>query len=506
MSEVLNEVSEGKHDRVMFHLPPRTSKSEMMSVRFPPWHIGHNPHDHILHTTHTADLTLGFSRSIRNLIASEEYQKVFPTIKLKSDENAAKHWAIYQQGQKGLVHPGQYHAAGAGSSIAGRGFHLGIIDDALSEQDAFSDTRVKRINDWYGPGFYTRMNPERNIILLAATRWRLDDLPNHIIKLAKEAPEFADTWKVVNFAAIIGPKMAAKLNTKRDKLARIVKTVDPDDAVRPIEYKKGSSFAPRRHALTHLKKVKATMPDHYWGALYQQRPVKARGVIILREYWRQWPYDNLPDITFLISCYDTAFEEDEQADDDESACTTWGVFELPEGGPALILLDTWHDQLAFPKLKIAVKMHHQHWKEDLILIEKRASGASLIQELQQTRLPIRPWLPPGNLTGTTKKARVRGKMPRTHASTEMFAQGRVWYIKNEQNEDAITQSAAFPFGDKDDVHDTVTMAVLFLRKRVRLDESLAQNQEEAEEDDRYEPPRTKREARLQQARRQQLSR
>lgn len=502
MSEVLDQVADHKLNRVMFHKPPRTGKSEAMSVRFPAFYIGRYSQDHILHCTHTADLTLGFSRSIRSLIQTEEYQSVFPEIKLKQDENAAKHWAIYRHGDHRQVHPGQYHAAGAGTSIAGKGFNLGIIDDAISEQDAFSDVKVARVNNWYGPGFYTRMQPEHGIILLAATRWRTDDLPAHIEQLGEEDPDFADDWTVINISAIIGKKTASRLNKVRTKLVLAHLLTRPGKSLKQVTYKPGMSFAPRRHPLKNLKRIHAILTEHYWLALYMQRPTDAKGVIILRQYWKKWPYEGPPDIWYIISCYDTAFEEEEQADSDYSARTTWGVFKLPDGQNALILLDTWQDRLGFPELREEVKAQHAHWKEDLILIEKRASGHSLLQEMRRLRMPIMPWLPPGRLTGDTKKSRVRGKTPRTHAASILFAEGRVWYIPNETCEMAITQSAAFPFGGKDDIHDTSMMAVLYLRDSLKIDtpsELEARQEDDDDEDEFQELPRTRRQARLQRA-------
>lgn len=508
MSEVYDQVAEHKLNRVMIHMSPRTGKSEGASIRFPAFYLGKHPLDHILHCSHTASFTKDFSRGIRALLQSDEYLEVFPDIRLNKKENAAEHWSIYLEGAKKEIHPGKYHAAGAGSRIAGRGFHLGIIDDALSEQDAFSDTRVNYINNWYGPGFYTRMQPERGIILMPGTRWRSDDLFAHVIKLGQEDPDFADKWTVIDIPAIIGKKMASRLNRARPTLVMAHMLHKPKEKLRQVKYKEGMSFAPRRHPLKNLKRIHAVLTEHYWQALYMQRPTKATGVIILRHYWKRWPYETPPDIWFLISCYDTAFEEHEETDNDCSARTTWGVFTLPDGRNAIILLDTWQDRLGFPDLREEVKAQNAHWKEDLILVEKRASGHSLIQELKRSKLPIQAWLPPGRLTGDTKKSRVRGKIPRTHAASIVFASGLVWVMPNERNEVAITQSAAFPFGDLDDVHDTNIMAALYLRDHLRrlTPEELSPSGglEEDDDDDFHEPPRTKRQARLQKIRRRRV--
>ena len=131
LSNKLQKVKEGKVKRLMVFLPPRSSKSVICSKIFPAWYIGNNPQHEILTISHSDQLASDFGRSVRDIVNTEQFQTIFPTVSLRSDVRAAGKWKTNQNGT--------YYAAGVRSQIAGRGAHIAILDDAMSEEDSFSE-------------------------------------------------------------------------------------------------------------------------------------------------------------------------------------------------------------------------------------------------------------------------------------------------------------------------------------------------------------------------------
>lgn len=113
IADAFDRVARGELKRVIINLPPRHSKSELGSYLFPAWYLGKFPEKKIIQASHTAELAVGFGRKVRNLVGSDEYQKIFPGIGLQSDSKAAGRWST----NKG----GEYFAIGVGGAIAGKG-------------------------------------------------------------------------------------------------------------------------------------------------------------------------------------------------------------------------------------------------------------------------------------------------------------------------------------------------------------------------------------------------
>ena len=132
ISNKLKDLEEGTIKRLMVFLPPRSSKSVICSKLFPAWYIGRNPEHEILTVSHSDQLSSDFGRSVRDVVNTEEFQKIFRGVSLRSDVRAAGKWKTNQNGT--------YYAAGVRSQIAGRGAHIAILDDVMSEDDAISES------------------------------------------------------------------------------------------------------------------------------------------------------------------------------------------------------------------------------------------------------------------------------------------------------------------------------------------------------------------------------
>ena len=186
IADKFNKLATGEITRLIVNMPPRHTKSEFASYLLPSWMVGRNPKLKIIQTTHNAELAVRFGRKSKNLIDTEEYQKIFKTT-LQEDSKAAGRWETSQGGE--------YFAAGVGGAITGRGADLLIIDDPHSEQDAMSKTAMESAYEWYTSGPRQRLQPGGKIVLVM-TRWSTKDLTGKLIQNQKEPK--SDQWHVVH--------------------------------------------------------------------------------------------------------------------------------------------------------------------------------------------------------------------------------------------------------------------------------------------------------------------
>lgn len=474
----LEALAAGDLDRLMIFMPPRSGKSLMASVAFPSFYLGHYPARKIMQASYAAELAVGFGRQVRGIVAEDVYQETFPGIGLTPDNKAAGRWATSQGGE--------YFAIGVKGGQAGRGFNLGVVDDPLSEQDADSEAAKRFVREaWWGPGFYTRRQPEASAILMMTTRWSAADLPGYLLELGKN-DRTADQWTVLSIPALLDDEAAEKLNKVRGS-----KLLSPSKTGKPMPFRSGDSFAPRRWPLKELKRQKANIAQRSWEALYQQNPVQEEGAILKRHWWQRWPAD-LPGVTCIevIQVYDTAFEEGEE--NDYSARTTWGVFkhqdhEKLERG-CCILLDAWRGRVDFSDLrKEAMRAYKDGMRAannggyggvDRVLVEKRASGHSLIQELRRADVPV----------SAVVFAKGKSKLARAYAAQVVLEQGCVFYGSDSVAREVIDECADFPFGKHDDWADTCIDAWLYLRNRYHLKLKDEPNDEDEEDEPRRSSP------------------
>ena len=132
IADKFNKLATGEIKRLIVNMPPRHTKSEFASYLLPSWMVGREPKLKIIQTTHNAELAVRFGRKAKNLIDSDDYQKIFKT-SLQEDSKAAGRWETAQGGE--------YFAAGVGGAITGRGADLLIIDDPHKEQDIKKDSK-----------------------------------------------------------------------------------------------------------------------------------------------------------------------------------------------------------------------------------------------------------------------------------------------------------------------------------------------------------------------------
>jgi predicted phage terminase large subunit-like protein len=417
LAKIFTEVIAGTKKRVIINIAPRMGKSEFSSYLFPAFFLGNFPEKKIIMGTHTAGLSEDFGRRVRNLLADEDYHGLFPQTLVADDQKAAGKWSTSSGGQ--------YYAAGVGGALAGRGADLFVIDDPHSEQDVKANSRLAFDTawSWFQTGPLQRLMPGGAIIIVM-TRWGKLDLTGRLIDYQAKNPE-AEPWEIVELPAILNE------GTENEK-----------------------SLWPEQWPLATLKATKASIDPQYWNAQYMQQPTSNSAAIISRKSWRVWAGDEPPRCDYIIQSWDTAFETSNTAD--YSACTTWGVFynEEERDQAQVILLDAFKDRMAFPELKAIALKHYKEWTPDAFIVEKKAAGAPLIQELRAVGIPVEEFSP----------SRGNDKIVRLNAVSDLFASGVVWAPDTRWAREVIEEVASFPNGENDDYVDTTSQALLRFRR------------------------------------------
>tara|TARA_R110001599_G_scaffold90272_1_gene238079 strand:+ start:221 stop:1729 length:1509 start_codon:yes stop_codon:yes gene_type:complete len=425
IAKAFERVIHGDLKRLIINMPPRHTKSEFASYLLPAWFLGQYPDKKVIQTSHTAELSVGFGRKVRNLVGSDDYKEIFPSLALRADSKAAGRWSTNQGGE--------YFAIGVGGAVTGKGADLLIIDDPHSEQDGQSlDPSVfDKTYDWYTSGPRQRLQPGGAIIIVM-TRWHKRDLTGKIIKASTQR-EGVDEWEVIEFPAIMPS---------------------------------GKSLWPEFWDQKELLALQNELPASKWSAQYQQDPTSEEGALVKREWWKYWEHDRTPHCEFIIQSWDTAFLKTRRAD--FSACTTWGVFYQPddEGAtrPNIILLDAYKERLEFPELKKKAMEFYTARQPDACIIEAKAAGTPLVFEMRAMGVPVSEFTP----------SRGNDKVARVNAVADLFASGIVWCPETRFAEMVIEEFASFPVGEHDDLVDSSTQALLRFRQggflRLQTDE------------------------------------
>ena len=433
MADAFERVLNGECKRLIVNMPPRHTKSEFASYLLPAWFLGRFPGKKVIQASHTAELSVGFGRKVRNLVNKDEYRDIFPDTALQADSKAAGRWNTSLGGD--------YFAIGVGGAVTGKGADLLIIDDPHSEQEATLAESSPEIYDktyeWYTSGPRQRLQPGGAIVIVM-TRWSKRDLTGKVIKSSVQRE--GEEWEVIEFPAIMPS---------------------------------GKALWPEFWSLEELSTLRNELPHSKWSAQYQQDPTSEVSAIVKREWWKIWEKEDPPPCEFVLMSWDTAFERNTRAD--YSACTVWGIFYQTNDTPSdfdndaenerndrlrgvpqanIILLNAYRDRLEFPELKRLVLEEYKTWEPDSIIIEKKASGAPLIYELRSMGIPVQEFTP----------TRGNDKITRLNAVSDIFASGRVWYPPTRWAEEVIEEIASFPSGEHDDYVDSTSMALLRFRK------------------------------------------
>ena len=278
-------------------------------------------------------------------------------------------------------------------------------------------------------------------ILIINTRYHFDDLCGWLLKQQEEMSEYKTIpWDVVRIPAWLD-----------------------EEAAELLDLPEGGSYFPEWKPDEVLQideaEIKASNGSRYWNSLYMQDPTPEEGGLIKKKWIQEWEYEEPPTCEVIIQTYDTAFSTRTTAD--FSVIQTWGIFSLYEQNemgiedfsPNLILLGNVRGRFEYPELRRTAQMLYSKHKPDVCIIEKKASGQSLIQDMRRSGLPVKDYMPD------------RDKVARAYAASPIMEAGRVWIPKNKKwADELIEELTRFPHAAHDDQVDALVMAIHYLKE------------------------------------------
>lgn len=287
LEQFSKDVEAGLSPRLMILMPPRHGKSQIASKLYPAWHLGHYPHHEFIACSYNISLALDFSREVRDVIDSTDYNQLFPRTRLDPERKAAEAWKLQSATGGGHVGSGGYNAAGVDGGITGKGAHILVIDDPFKNaEEADNLTHREKVWNWYLSSAYSRLAPGGGILVIQ-TWWHDDDLSGRLQQMMKENAddEYVDKFVVVKYPAI----------------------AEEDEEFRA----KGEALHPERYDLNQLLRIQRQYggpSSRFWSALYQQNPVPTEGAMFTKamfKYRDPTPVDGMN----IIQTWDLAISE-----------------------------------------------------------------------------------------------------------------------------------------------------------------------------------------------------
>jgi hypothetical protein len=405
IAEALERVERGELKRLMIFLPPRHSKSEMVSISFPTWVLGRDKDKSIMEASYSADLAAEFGRQARNIVDSFEYKNIFDTT-LAEDSKSKSVWSTNGRGR--------YNALGVGGAATGKGADILIIDDPIkNRKDADSFLIRDNIYKWYQSTARTRLSPTGAVILVV-TRWHDDDLAGRLLDKEISSDTYQD-WEVISFPAI----------AEEDEEFRL----------------KGEALWPDQYNLVNLLKTKAEVGSYEWSSLYQQNPVDTESQEFKKEMFKYISKDDVAEKR--TNCWitiDPAVKEKDKAD-----YTGTVINRVDED-------NNWYIKSSKKRMDSVKLIKHifNLWaieQPEAIGIEETTYYDAVYPFLKQEMVVrnIFPIIYPLKHHGIKKELRIRGLLPRYEA-------GKIYHIIGECDS-LEEEQVRFPKGKNDDELD-----------------------------------------------------
>jgi len=443
--ENLEAITSGDIRRLLINIPPRHSKSTIVSVMFPAWEWLVAPDQKYLCASYSSTLSIRDNLKTRRLIQSPWYQERWGHMfAFAGDQNAKQRFENDKTGYR--------IATSVGGTATGEGGSRLMLDDPHGAQAAQSEAIRESDLEWFDMVWATRLNnPKTDAMITVMQRLHEKDISGHILE------------DIGGYEHICIP---AEWDGVKRKTA--LGNYDPRTV-------KGELICPDRFGPAEITALKQSLGEYGSAGQLQQSPAPTEGGMLKVKHFQMWPAaDQMPQLEFIIQSLDTAFSE--KTSNDPSACTVWGIF-THKGQRQGMLLDAWDEHLGYPDLRqkvledwgaeyggTVVKGHKgmptKPRRADRVLVEAKASGQSLIQDLRRGGVPVVAFNP-----GTADK------VARAHQAAPVLELDLLWIPESKKNpgqfvswaQPLLKQVAKFPVAEHDDLVDCFTQAVIFLK-------------------------------------------
>jgi predicted phage terminase large subunit-like protein len=423
---------EGKITRLIINVPPRSLKSHAASICLPAFVLGHKPSAQIICVSYGQELANKLALDCRTLMNSECYQSLFP-VRLSQRKQSVQEFMTTANGFR--------LATSVGGVLTGRGSDIIIIDDPLKPDEAVSQTQRQGVNDWYDHTLSSRLNDKRTgCIIIIMQRLHEDDLVGHVVE--------REHWEWVRLPAV----------AEEDETHEIVSL----GRTTTVRRRAGEALHPEREPLEVLENMRRAVGEYNFASQYQQEPAPLGGGMVKAEWFRCYkPGEEPARFDRIVQSWDTANKSAEL--NDYSACVTLG-----QKNRKIYLLHVLRRRMDYPDLKRAVRQQADRFRPTNILIEDKASGTQLIQELVRD-----------GADGITRYVPTMDKVMRLHSVTRTIENGFV-YLPTESDWRAayVHELTTFPSGKYDDQADATSQALDWLKQQTHVYGVLDYNRQE----------------------------
>lgn len=480
MCDALMAVTDGHIKRLIINVSPGSAKSLLLNAFWPAWEWGpcNMPWLRYLSASYTTSLPERDNLRFQRLINHPLYQKCWgDRVGLLRDSVE-----IVENNQTGWKRV---------TSMIGTTGHRGnrvLCDDLNNPKNVESDDIREGTNLWLREVMPDRLNNlDEDVIINIQQRTHLDDATNTL----------AEMWSDTNFAWVCIPQEFDPLRIGRAVLRReedgsvLQEWIDPrsldengneleglyEDEKGNLKVRMGSPMAkaegilawPERISPEAWARMKKSKTAYALAGQYQQSPVIRGGGLIRRDWWNLWAQKYFPDFGTVVASLDTAQEQNKE--NDYNALTGWGAFPDSEDRPQIMLRGAWKERLPLAQLVARVAEFCFEWKVDYLLIEHKTRGRDVHDEIRRLYADA-PWETILVKVDVDKISRVNAvshlfsgdvrKDPET--GMDVWSGGIIWAPDTQWSEEVIDEFASFPRAPHDDLVDTGSLALNWLRK------------------------------------------
>lgn len=413
MAAYLDAAATGEITRLVINLPPRMLKSTLVSVAWPAWLLAQQPDIRIMAASYAQSLAVKHSTDCRAVLQSRWYRQCFPATRLSGEQNEKEKFATTRRGYR--------LATSVGGAATGEGGRILIVDDPINPLQAGQHTARQAVNQWFDHTFATRLDDKRcGSIVVVMQRLHTEDLSGYL--LARGG------WEHLNLPAIAPSRTVVQLGGF--------------EHVREA----GEALHPARENLALLERTKRELGRANFSAQYQQQPISAEGTLVKAHWFARsvpaQPWEG------CVQSWDTAIKAGDGHD--ASACATF-----VERDGVHYLVDMLVAKLEYPALKRAMQAHAQRFRPEAILVEDKASGQSLLQDLRgEATMKLIARQPVGD-----KLTRLIRVTPLMEAGCVALPPDAPWLMALEQ------ELYSFPHGAHDDQVDAISQYLNWVRER-----------------------------------------
>lgn len=400
LSKELMKMTNGEYQRLCVSMPPRYSKSSLITISYPMWRIFQNPNINILIVNNSSSLSEKFGIELRERI--REYGELFNVY--LSDVKKSQSYLMFAD-KDGKLYNGSIRLVGKGGAITGTSADVLIIDDPIKGTDDLTSSQLDKLYDWFTTVILQRLEKHSELIILH-TRWAESDL---IGKLKQKQP---NSYRFLEYPALL------------------------DD---------GSSLWKERYSVEWLEHRREEMGSRMFEALYQQKPLDETSDFFDLTNIKYGTPEG--DIVASVRAWDIASSDSKLGDErDYSVGSKMDVYSNGD----VCITDIKRGQYGNKLKDILLETANNDGMDYHVLIETGIAGAGTLLQHEYEEV-LKPYI-------VERAMPVRSKEDRATPFRNAILDGHIYFnIPKSQFDECLIEFKGFPNSTKhDDIIDSLS--------------------------------------------------